>query len=96
MWVLTENGDLVNLDQIKRIGIPWRPDLDRTPETEVKAWEAHYDAYGVTLCSCDDEAQGTAIVEQLAHEINAGKRFVYISDVKKQAGGPLGDVSRRD
>ena len=92
MWVLTENGDLVNLDQVKRIGIPWRPDLDRNPRTEVKAWEAHYDAFGVTLCTCDDEEHGKRIVAELAGRIAREEIVVNMKAVKDF----VKDMMRRD
>lgn len=84
MWVMTENGDLVNLDQVKRIGIPWRPDLDRNPRTEVKAWEAHYDAFGVTLCTCDDEEHGKRIIARLFTAIRSGVPAIEMCDVKRE------------
>lgn len=90
MWVLTESGELVNLDQTFEVAFPWKA-RDQKAFTSVIAWAADPDRRGVRLCTCENEEYGRAIIEQLAHEINAGKRFVYISDVKKQAGVPRGD-----
>lgn len=89
MWVMTENGDLVNLDQVKRIGIPWRPDLDRNPRIEVKAWEAHYDAVGVTLCTCDDKVHGKRIIADLATYIAQGVSVIDMHQVKHRGTAPL-------
>lgn len=72
MWVLTEGGELVNLEQVTHIeanavGV-WA-----TVTTEHEAVDS-----GRCLCKCTDEEHGRQIALQLASNIARGTRLVAL------------------
>ena len=75
MWVLTENGRLINLDHFYTVEVTG-------PQNEpiVVAYGEH-DATMV-LCSCDDEEHGTEIVRHIANALENGVKFYNICNAK--------------
>ena len=80
MWVLTENGRLINLDHFYEVEV--------TGHQIVVAHSEH--DISVVLCSCDDEEHGREIIRHIAdalangdelYDIRYAKVYVYTCDV---------------
>jgi len=72
VWVLTENGRLINLDRFYVVDVTGRQVVARS-EHEIS----------VVLCSCDNEEHGTEIVQRIADSIaNGNVEFYDIRDAK--------------
>ena len=83
MWVLTENGRLINLDRFYAITV------FRDVATYQVVARNEYDI-SVVLCSCDNEEHGKEIVQHIAcaledgvelYDIRNAKVYVNICDV---------------
>ena len=83
MWVLTESGEFVNLDQTFEVAFPWKT-RDQKEFTSIIAWAADPDRRGVRLCTCDDEAQARRIIQALVAYMVQGAPVVGISEVKAE------------
>jgi len=85
MWVLTENGQLINLDRFYTV--------DVEPYEATHLVVAHGDAdiqgyiYWVVLCSCDNEEHGKEIVRHIADALEHGVKLYNIRNAKVEAGG---------
>lgn len=77
MWVLTESGELVNLDLVEAI------DLVGNARLLVEAYYPR-DGGSRTLCTCDDEAQARRIIQALVTYMVQGAPVVGISEVKAE------------
>src|SRR5690606_24432803 len=76
MWVLAENGQLINLDRFYGVDVD-----DYTGHTVVARSE--YDFVGsVVLCSCDDEEHGREIIRHIADALANGDEFYDIRYAK--------------
>lgn len=84
MWVLTESGELVNLDQTFEVAFPWKT-RDQKAFTSVIAWAADPDRRGVRLCTCENEAQARQIIQVLVAHMAQGTPMIRISEVKAEA-----------
>ncbi len=71
MWVLTENGELINLDRFSSVdaGVSY-----------VAARNEH--KFEVVLCYCDDEEHGKEIVQHIAEALANGVEFYNIRNAK--------------
>lgn len=82
MWVLTESGELVNLDLVEAIDLVGNARL---------LVEAYYPRDGGSriLCTCDDEEHGRRIIGELARTINVTPkgsiRVIVMDQIKKRA-----------
>src|SRR5690606_25209350 len=86
MWVLTENGRLINLDHFYALEVTG-------PQNEpVVVAHSEHDI-SVVLCSCDDEEHGREIIRHIAdalangdefYDIRYAKVYVYTCDVCDQ------------
>ena len=75
MWVLTENGRLINLDHFYTVEL-----VGPQNEPVVIAYGEHDMA--VVLCSCDDEEHGTEIIRHIADALENGTEFYSIRNAK--------------
>lgn len=72
MWVLTENGRLINLDRFYAVDVAGHQVVARS-EHEIS----------VVLCSCDNEEHGREIIQYIANSIENGNvDFYNIRDAK--------------
>ena len=72
MWVLTENGELVNLDRFYGVGVRLAHQVVARSEHE----------FLVVLCSCDNEKHGTEIVQHIADALENGVELYDIRNAK--------------
>lgn len=76
VWVLTESGDLINLDHFYGIGIRWRYD-------DLITVVARNDyGFSAELCTCEDEEQARRIIGRIAGAIESGVVVYDIFDAK--------------
>ena len=75
MWVLTENGRLINLDRFYAITV------FRDVATYQVVARNEYDI-SVVLCSCDNEEHGTEIVQHIADALENGVELYDIRYLK--------------
>ena len=71
MWVLTENGRLINLDHfyvLEVAGPQNEPVVVAHGEPDISA----------VLCSCDNEEHGTEIVQHIADALESGVKLYDI------------------
>ena|SRR5690606_22497949 len=87
MWVLAENGQLINLDRFYAVSVD-----DYTGHTVVARSENDF-VGSVVLCSCDDKEHGREIIRRIADalangddlfDIRYAKVYVYFCDVCDQ------------
>ena len=90
MWVLTENGELINLDRFYGVDVRF----SEVTGHQVVARSEH--EILVVLCSCDNEEHGKEIVRHIADALENGvalydirnapavKVFVYFCEVCNQ------------
>jgi len=81
MWVLTENGRLINLDRFYAVDVRF----SEATGHQVVARSEH--EILVVLCSCDNEEHGTEIVQHIADALEAAqvvKVHVYFCQVCDQ------------
>jgi len=85
MWVLTENGQLINLDRFYTV------DVESYESTHLVV--AHGDPdiqgyiYWVVLCSCENEVHGWEIIRHIADALENGVKLYNIRNAKVEAGG---------
>lgn len=76
MWVLTENGQLINLDRFYAVSVD-----DYTGHAVVARSE--YDFVGsVVLCSCDDKEHVKEIIQHIADALQSGVKLYDIHNAK--------------
>jgi len=76
MWVLTENGELINLDRFYAV------DVDDYTGHTVVARSEHDFVGSVVLCSCDDEEHGREIIRHIADALADGVELYNIRNAK--------------
>src|SRR5690554_2400272 len=75
MWVLTENGRLINLDHFYALEVTGHQN-----EPVVVAHSEH--DISVVLCSCDDAEHGREIIRRIADALENGVELYNIRNVK--------------
>lgn len=76
MWVMAENGRLINLDRFYAVDV-------RSSEMighDVVARSEH--VFSVVLCSCDNEEHGREIIQHIAHALESGVEVYDIRNAK--------------
>jgi len=95
MWVLTENGELINLDRFYGVDVRFS---EVTGHQVVARSERDF---SLVLCSCDDAEHGREIIRHIAdalengvelYDIRYAKVYVYTCEVCDQRF----EVPRRD
>ena len=77
MWVLTENGELINLDRFYAVDVD-----DYTGHTVVARSERGDFVGSPVLCSCDDEEHGREIIMHIADALADGVELYNIRNAK--------------
>jgi len=77
MWVLTENGELINLDRFYAVNVD-----DYTGHQVVARSERGDFVGSVVLCSCDDEEHGREIIRHIADALENGVELYDIRNAK--------------
>lgn len=78
MWVLTENGRLINLDHFYALEVTGHQN-----EPVVVAHSEH--DISVVLCSCDNEEHGAKIVQDIADALESGVKLYDIRNPLRSA-----------
>jgi len=74
MWVLTESGELINLDRFYGVDVRLAYTYQVVARSERE--------FLVVLCSCDDEEHGREIIRHIADALANGVEFYNIRNAK--------------
>ena|SRR5690606_11455550 len=77
MWVLTENGELINLDRFYAVDV-WSSEA----AYQVVACSEREFVGSVVLCSCDDAEHGREIIRHIADALENGVELYDIRNAK--------------
>src|SRR5690625_3263184 len=89
MWVLTEDGQLVNLAHVSGIfDNPYtNPPVDGVSGSVIA--DLPGENRSVHICTYDDAGQGGRVIEEIGNSIHRGERIIRMSTIMKKIEGEV-------